>query len=382
MARSARPAGTAGVLNALGACALMLTALPGIAQQEWSTAELLGQDRSMSSGSLLSMPLPLSQTARFGGLSFDLGGSEKPKLQLRLDQPLFMDATVRSGQNVFGSSESAISSIIGLSTSETMDLTIGAAQFRMDPMFQSLGSIHCQNGTLASDSYTASGCYFVDETAGAPRFTRQSLGASFRPADNMVAGVSLFREESTAGNVARTHNSMASSFLRSDPALPFAAGGEGFENYTHSSAGIDLEFMLGISTNRSGDLSLGVQLTRILEANSESSYRDGSWSDWALGRPVDSAKVAVDWRKGNFSGGIDSYYRAPMEFMNRKAVDSVATFDVHFTWRTPWNANLSVGAANVLNAGSDNEGAVDTGMTDPFEAVYGRIPYVRYQQDL
>ena len=71
-----------------------------------------------------------------------------------------------------------------------------------------------------------------------------------------------------------------------------------------------------------------------------------------------------------------------MEFMNRKAVDSVATFDVHFTWRTPWNANLSVGAANVLNAGSDNEGAVDTGMTDPFEAVYGRIPYVRYQQDL
>ena len=91
MARSARQTGTAGVLNALGAFALMLTALPAAAQQEWSTAELLGQDQPMSSEFLLAMPLPLSQTARFGGLSFDLGGSEKPKLQLRLDQPLFMD---------------------------------------------------------------------------------------------------------------------------------------------------------------------------------------------------------------------------------------------------------------------------------------------------
>ena len=60
----------------------------------------------------------------------------------------------------------------------------------------------------------------------------------------------------------------------------------------------------------------------------------------------------------------------------------MTTFDVHFTWRTPWNANLSVGASNLLNAGSEDSGPKDNALSDPFESVYGRIPYVRYQQDL
>jgi len=60
----------------------------------------------------------------------------------------------------------------------------------------------------------------------------------------------------------------------------------------------------------------------------------------------------------------------------------MTTFDVHFTWRTPWNANLSIGASNLLNSGADNDPVSDTGLNDPFESVYGRIPYVRYEQDL
>jgi hypothetical protein len=55
---------------------------------------------------------------------------------------------------------------------------------------------------------------------------------------------------------------------------------------------------------------------------------------------------------------------------------------VHFTWRTPWNADLSVGASNILNSGVDEQGASDNQSADPFESIYGRIPYVRYKQDL
>ncbi len=60
----------------------------------------------------------------------------------------------------------------------------------------------------------------------------------------------------------------------------------------------------------------------------------------------------------------------------------MTTFDVYFTWRAPWNASLSVGASNLLNSGVDESGASENKIIDPFEAVYGRIPYVRYQQDL
>jgi hypothetical protein len=60
----------------------------------------------------------------------------------------------------------------------------------------------------------------------------------------------------------------------------------------------------------------------------------------------------------------------------------MATFDVHFTWRTPWNANLSVGASNVMNAGSEPKSSAESQPVDPLESIYGRIPYVRYKQDL
>jgi hypothetical protein len=63
-------------------------------------------------------------------------------------------------------------------------------------------------------------------------------------------------------------------------------------------------------------------------------------------------------------------------------VDSLTTFDVHFTWRTPWNANLTVGASNLTNAGAENVTSVENTPVDPLESIYGRIPYVRYKQDL
>ena len=85
--------------------------------------------------------------------------------------------------------------------------------------------------------------------------------------------------------------------------------------------------------------------------------------------------------KGNFSGGVDGFYRNEVEFLNRSNLESAATFDVYFTWRTPWNANLSVGTTNVLNSGAEDKSKTENGL-DPFESIYGRIPYVRYQQDL
>ena len=101
-----------------------------------------------------------------------------------------------------------------------------------------------------------------------------------------------------------------------------------------------------------------------------------------LPTPFDSAKINLDWSKGNFSGGIQGFYREQVQFLNREDLDSSTTFDVHFTWRAPWNASLSVGTSNLLNTGTEDSGKTDSVMQDPFESIYGRIPYVRYQQDL
>ena len=90
----------------------------------------------------------------------------------------------------------------------------------------------------------------------------------------------------------------------------------------------------------------------------------------------------IEWSGGAFSSGIQGYYRDSVDFLSRNSVDSLTTFDVHFTWRTPWNGNLSVGTSNVLNAGSEDSVNIENQPVDPLESIYGRIPYVRYKQDL
>ena len=58
-------------------------------------------------------------------------------------------------------------------------------------------------------------------------------------------------------------------------------------------------------------------------------------------------------------------------------------FDLQFSWNAPWNGTLSIGARNLAkerppldpNFGSPS-------YTNEFYDVYGRVPYVKYKQDL
>jgi hypothetical protein len=165
--------------------------------------------------------------------------------------------------------------------------------------------------------------------------------------------------------------------------LPQFGNGEGLTYLDSEVTGIDLEFKVGVSTDTAGDMQLGLQFTHVLDGSYEGLYpSQGGFTSWNVAEPFDSAKLSFDWRKNAFSGGVQGFYREPVEFLNRSSLDSVTTFDVYFTWRAPWNASLSVGASNLLNSGVDDSGKAENTITDPFEAVYGRIPYVRYQQDL
>jgi hypothetical protein len=57
-----------------------------------------------------------------------------------------------------------------------------------------------------------------------------------------------------------------------------------------------------------------------------------------------------------------------------------ATLGAGVTWRTPWKARLSVGADNLVTRGKNPFGLPDSRNTDSEDE--GRVPYVRYQQDL
>ena len=148
-------------------------------------------------------------------------------------------------------------------------------------------------------------------------------------------------------------------------------------------SGIDLDFQVGFTTDQAGEIRLGLALTRIYGASLENVH-DGTASplQWNVAAPFNTATMGIEWSNGAFSGGLRGYYREPITFLDRSSLDSMGTFDVHFTWRTPWNAHFSVGASNLLNSGTESRSVSDKPAADRFESIYGRIPYVRYQQDL
>jgi hypothetical protein len=322
------------------------------------------------------------------GMDFDLGGSDKRKLQLLLDQPLSLNAgadarILDSGSDVLG-----LDATLAMPLSRQFSLEAGADRRMHNTRFQPLGNIQCQNGTLRADSYTASGCRFVNEPLAAGSSQQFSLGArlDLRHASASINWFTRDTELSQAGS-GGLHGgpSVMSSYLLSpnlgNPLLS-ARGGDPLQYLNSEASGVDLNFKVGIATDTRGDLQLGLAFSRVLEADFDGLYaRDSNALSWTLAEPFNTARMNLEWSRGAFSTGIQGYYRDSVDFLNRSSLDSMTTFDVHFTWRTPWNANLSLGASNVLNAGADSA-ATDSQPSDPLESIYGRIPYVRYKQDL
>jgi len=320
-------------------------------------------------------------------LSFDLGGSEQQKLQLQLAHPLLLETGTQLHSNDSGSNMLGLDATLRMPVGNGFSLRGGVEQAAANTQFQTLGSIQCLNGTLKPDSYTASGCRFVSDSGSTFDRRTLSLGASHQ-SGNFTSSVNWFTSNVETGNsgVFKMNQFNAAPILDNHLLSPVAPGGllpgtltNGYLN--SETTGIDLNFQVGFTTGQEGEIQLGLALARVLDANYQGIYGQSlSPLDWNLAQPFNSAALGIEWSNGSFSSGIRGYYREPISFLNQQSLDSTSTFDVHFTWRTPWNANLSVGASNVLGAGADN-GSTDKA-ADRFESIYGRIPYVRYQQDL
>jgi hypothetical protein len=335
--------------------------------------------------------LPIQNDHGSTGLAFDLGGSENRKLELQLSKPLTVNVNSGVGMSSSGVGSMYLDSSINFQLNDNFDITSSLGADKSRSSFQPLGSIHCQNGVLESGSYHAYDCYFINQ-ANILQQDQVALGLRYSR-DNINSAISMFRNESALGQSGVINDAkpvvdpiLSAGLMtrhRTNPLLPMFAAQQEFNYLSGETSGLDMEFQLGLTTDSAGDIHLGLQLTRVFEANYDvSSAFAPSLQNWTISSPFDSAKLNFDWSKGSFSGGLQGYYREQVKFLNGEGLDSSTTFDVHFTWRAPWNASLSLGTSNVLGAGSEKSNKPESGLRDPFESVYGRIPYVRYQQDL
>lgn len=317
-----------------------------------------------------------------GALQFDLGGSETRKLQLQLAHPIMLETSQHLLPPVPGSRLLGLDARLRIPLGKSLSLHGGAEQILGNNEFQSVGSIQCVNGILGPDSYTASGCRFVTDDHSV--FDRHTLNLGLRHEfGNVSTSVNWFstKREKGVADVYRPHQVGVENQLLAPFTSASVLPGSGTTSYiANEASGIDLNFQVGFTTDQAGEIRVGLALTRVIDANYGGIHggRGIGLLDWSVAKPFDSAALGLEWSRGSFSSGIRGYYREPVSFLNRENLDSMSTFDVHFTWRAPWNANLSVGASNVLG---DDRNSLDKA-TDRYESIYGRIPYVRYQQDL
>jgi iron complex outermembrane receptor protein len=138
---------------------------------------------------------------------------------------------------------------------------------------------------------------------------------------------------------------------------------------------LDFSLSCDIGGGNWGDLELGLQVSRIM---TDGNLTEPGFTTSNLTDPYTQASLGVGWQLGDFRSDFTSRYLDVLDGQGNSQTPWTS-LDVNFSWRTPWNASLSVGARNVFN----NPAPETSGLNDPnVDELFGRVPYVRYRQDL
>jgi iron complex outermembrane receptor protein len=160
-----------------------------------------------------------------------------------------------------------------------------------------------------------------------------------------------------------------------------------YENIdTVETDGLDAEVTGSFSVGRIGDFSTTLRWTHVL--NYEKDYNDGNGvQDWAgyVGHPQDRGTLTINWSLGDYTATIVGNYISDQD--GRRPWDedddhlaSFTTWDVQASYSTPWNGQVTVGARNVFDRDPPQyEDGTDYDITQ--HEIYGRVPYLRLEQD-
>ncbi|TVS13488.1 MAG: hypothetical protein EA419_01780 [Wenzhouxiangella sp.] len=243
----------------------------------------------------------------------------------------------------------------------------------------SLAHIHCNRLTPTIDSYLAEDCRFVDQPVPENAVNLVQVRGQWTAAPGLSFGVGAFSSRPEVE---------PSGSVRSPPWDPMAPLRLSQDRPTE---GVDANLSFGIAHDRVGEFLVGLQVARYRQRMSLLDFGFGEQELAGLSGGSDqlyanSAQLALGWRRGSLSGDLVGHSREVPLYLGpgRYAQTALSSFDLELSWRAVRNASISIGVSNVLDAAprGAEDSALEAGMDDPLEHVFGRIPYVRYKHDL
>lgn len=145
--------------------------------------------------------------------------------------------------------------------------------------------------------------------------------------------------------------------------------------------GIDLNLRTQFDLGNFGRLTNELMMSRTLEL----SANGGANTVGTEGTPRQRGVLMTQWNRGDWSVIWNvNYIHGTDNFRANGELPSWTTHDLQVNYRTPWNGRIALGVTNVADKDPVIDPADPTGRgyrQDLYNG-YGRVPYLRYTQDL
>ncbi|MEM6639009.1 MAG: TonB-dependent receptor [Pseudomonadota bacterium] len=147
---------------------------------------------------------------------------------------------------------------------------------------------------------------------------------------------------------------------------------------------VDVETAYNFSLGDIGDFRAQFIASYTLLAEIETAPGSGFNEPDGAFQPDWRGNLLLSWRRGDLSAQLNgNYVDATATPDGTSSLSSWTTWDLQLAYATSWNGRVVFGARNLF----DRDPPLDPSLGNPFYSnalhdIYGRVPYIRYEQDL
>jgi iron complex outermembrane receptor protein len=151
--------------------------------------------------------------------------------------------------------------------------------------------------------------------------------------------------------------------------------------------GLDAEIRYAFTVGPVGDFTTTLRWTHVLSYEQDYARNEEGMQDWVghVGHPQDRGQLTINWNLGNYAATIVGNYISDQDGgrpwdEEDDHLASFTTWDVQASYSTPWNGQITVGARNILDRDPPRSNTGE-GYDMTQHEIYGRVPYLRLEQD-